>query len=126
MLTKELETKHQLLEEKRELERELKRRAFEKNYVRSQSNSARDKSPFNPITKTRDISNWASRIDNLLTPNRSTVRFEVIPEVIRPSHFSRYDSSRDQSSSVEDQTCPPELVFYDTRVDAQVAKVYQS
>ena len=27
----------------------------------------------------RDVSDWASRIDNLLTPERSTARFEATP-----------------------------------------------
>ena len=44
---KELETKHQLLEEERELERKVKRTALENDDARSQSTSARDKSPFN-------------------------------------------------------------------------------
>ena len=43
MQLKELETKHQLLEEERELERKVKRTALENDDVRSQSTSARDK-----------------------------------------------------------------------------------
>ena len=99
---KELETKHQLLEEERELEGNVKRTALENDDARSQSTSTRDKSPLNWTSKKRDFSDWASRIDNLLTPDRSTARFEVTPEVKRQSHFSRYRSSRDRSSSVED------------------------
>ena len=99
---KEMETKHQLLEEERELESKVKRTALENDDARSQSTSARDKSPFNWTPKKRDGSDWASRIDNLLTPERSTARFEVTPEVKRHSHFSRYRSSRYRSSSVED------------------------
>ena len=51
----------------------------------------------------RDVSDKASRIDNLLTPDRSTARFEVTPEVNRHSHFTRYRSSRDRSSNFEDR-----------------------
>ena len=107
MQMKELETKHQLLEEERELERKKKRTALENDDARSQSTSARDKSPFNWTPKKRDVSNLAGRIDNLLTPERSTARFEVTPEVNRYSHFSRYRSSRDRSSSVEDRDDSP-------------------
>ena len=107
MQMKELETKHQLLEDERELERKVKRTALENDDARSQSNGARDKSPFNWTPKKRDVSDWASRIDNLLTPERSTARFEVTPEVNRHSHFSQYRSSRDRSSNVEDQYVSP-------------------
>ena len=107
MQMKELETKHQLLEEERELERKVKRTALENNDARSQSTSAQDKSPYNWTPKKRDFSDWASRIDNLLTPDRSTAHFEVTPKVNRQSHFSRYRGSRDQSSSVEDQEISP-------------------
>ena len=107
MQMKELETKHQLLEEERELERKVKRTALENNDARSQSTSARDKSPFNWTPKKRDVFVWASRIDNLLTPDRSTARLEVTPEVNRQSHFSRYCSSRDRSSSIEDRDVSP-------------------
>ena len=44
---KELETKHQLLEAEREIERKVKRTALENDDARSQSTSARDKSLFN-------------------------------------------------------------------------------
>ena len=107
MQMKELETKHQLLEEERELERKVKRTALENDGTRSQTTSAREKSPFNWTPKRRDVSDWASRIDNLLTPDRSTARFEVTPEVNRQSHFSRYRSSRDRSSSFEDRNVSP-------------------
>ena len=102
-----LKTKHQLLEEERELERKVKRAALENDDARSQSTGARDQSPFNWTTKKRDLSDWASRIDNLLTPDRSTARFEVTPEVNRQSHFSRYRSSRGRSSSVADRDVSP-------------------
>ena len=116
MQMKELETKHQLLEEERELERKVKRTALENDDACSQSTSARDKSPFNWTPKKRDVSDWASRIDNLLTPDRSTARFEVTPEVNRQSHFSRYRSSRERSSSVEDRDVSPRagLLRYNT------------
>ena len=116
MQMKELETKHQLLEEERELERKVKRTALENDDARSQSTGARDKSPFNWTPKKRDVSDWASMIDNLLTPDRSTARFEVTPEVNRQSHFSRYRSSRDRSSSVEDRDVSPRagLLRYNT------------
>ena len=107
MQMKELETKHQLLEEERELERNVKSTALENDDARSQSTSAQDKSPFNWTPKKRDVSDWASRIENLLTPDRSTAHFEVTPEVNRQSHFSRYRSSRDRSSSVEDRDLSP-------------------
>ena len=107
MQMKELETKHQLLEEERELERRVKRTALENDDVRSQSTSALDKSPFNWTPKKRDVSDWASKIDNLITPERSTARYEATPEVNRPSHFSRYRSSRDRFSSVEDRDVSP-------------------
>ena len=51
MQMKELKTKHQLQEEERELERKVKRTALENNDARSQSTSARDKSPFNWTTR---------------------------------------------------------------------------
>ena len=107
MQMKELETKHQLMEEERELERKVKRTALENKDARSQSTSARDKSPFNWTPNKRDVSDWASRIENLLTPDRSTARFEVAPEVNRQSHLSRYRSSRDRSSSVEERDLSP-------------------
>ena len=66
----ELETKYQLLEEERELERKVKRTALENDDALSQSTGARDKSPFNWTPKKRDVSEWASRIDNFLTPER--------------------------------------------------------
>ena len=71
---KELETRHQLLEEERELERKVKRTALENDDGRSQSTGARDKSPFNWTPKERNVSDWASRIDNLLTPINSSLR----------------------------------------------------
>ena len=85
----------------------MKRTALENDNARSQSTSARDKSPFNWTPKKRDVSDWASRIDNLVTSDRSTARFEVTPEVNRQSHFSRYRSSQDRSSSVEDRDVSP-------------------
>ena len=66
----ELETNHQLLKEGRELERKEKRPALENDDVRSQSTSARDKSPFNWTPMKRDVSDWASKNDRLLTPDR--------------------------------------------------------
>ena len=114
MQMKELETKHQLMEEERELERKVKRTALQNDDARS--TSARDKSPFNWTPKKRDVSDWASRTDNLLTPERSTAGFEVTPEVNRYSHFSRYRSSRDRSSSVEDRDASlrADLLRYNT------------
>ena len=106
----ELETKHQLLEEERELEHKVRRILLEKDDVSSQSTSARDKPPFNRTRKKRDVSDWDSRTDHLLTPDRSTAQFEANPEVNKHSHFSRYRSSRDRSSNIENQDVPPELV----------------
>ena len=103
MQMKELETKHQLLEEEHELERKVKRTDLEDDDVRSQSTGAQNKPLCNWTPKKRDVPDWASRIDNLLTPERSTAGFEANPEVNRYSHFSRYRSSRDRSSSVEDR-----------------------
>ena len=60
MQMKELETKHQLLEEKRELERKGKRTALENVDGRSQSTGARHKSPFNWTPKERDVSDSAA------------------------------------------------------------------
>ena len=107
MQMKELETNHQLPEEERELERKVKRTALVNDDGRSQSTGGQDKSHFNWTPRKRDVSEWASRTDNLLTPERSTARFEVTPEVSRHSHFSRYRSSRDRSSSVADQDVSP-------------------
>ena len=111
MQMKELETEHQLMEEESELERKAKRRALKIDDVRSQSTGARDKSPFNWSPKKRDVSDRASRIDNFLTPKRSTARFEATPEVNRQNHFSRYRSSRDRSSGVEDRDVFPRAGF---------------
>ena len=126
MQMKELETKHQLLEEERKLERKVNRTALENDDVRSQSTGARDKSPFNWTPRKRDVSDWASRIYHLITLDPLTARFEAAPEVNRHSHFSRYRSSRDRSSYVEEQDVSPELVYYDTTVGTQVAVTYQS
>ena len=93
MQIKKLETKHQLREEERELERKVKRTALENDDARSQSTGARDKSLFNWTPKKRNVSDWASRIDNLLTPERLTACFEATPEVNSYSHFSQYRSS---------------------------------
>ena len=123
---KKLETNHQPLNEERELERKVKRTALENDDVRSQSTSARDKSPFNWTPRKRDVSDWACRIDHLITPDPLTARFEAAPEVNRHSHFSRYRSSRDRSSCAEEQDVSPELVYYDTTVGTQVAVTYQS
>ena len=125
MQMKELETKHQLLDEEHELQRKVKRTALENDDARSQSTGARDKSPLNWTPNKRDDSDRASRIDNLLTPERSTARFEVTSEVNRHSHFSRYHSSRDRSSRVEDQDVPPEPVK-DTTLATRVVLTYQS
>ena len=116
MQMKELETKHRLLEEERQLERKVTRTALENDDVHSQSTSARNKSLFNWTPKKRDVSDWASRIDNLLTSDGSTACLEVTPEVNRPSHFSRYRNSRERSSSVEDRDVSPRagLLRYNT------------
>ena len=55
MQLKDLETKHHLLEQERELERKVKRTALEKDDARSQSTGARDKSPFKWTSKRRDV-----------------------------------------------------------------------
>ena len=53
---KKLETKHQLLEGERELERKVKRTVLENEDVRSQSTISQDKTNFNRTPKTRDVS----------------------------------------------------------------------
>ena len=107
MQMKELETRRHLLEEERELEREVKISALENDDVRSQSISAWDNSTFNCTPNKREVSDGVNSIDNLLTHDRSTARFEATPEVNRHSHFSRYRSSQDFSSSVEDREDSP-------------------
>ena len=51
-----MKTKHQLLEEERKLKGKVKRTALEKDDVRSQPTSARDKKAFNWTTKTGEMS----------------------------------------------------------------------
>ena len=121
MQMKELETKHQLLEEERELERKVKRTALENGDARFQSTGARDKSPFNWALKKRDVSDWASRIDNLLTPERSTARFEATPEV--NSHDIAAHETDPQL--LKTKTFHPELVYY-TALAIHVVVTYQS
>ena len=104
MQMKELETKHQLLEQERELERKVKRTALENDDARSQSTGARDKSPFNWTPRRGDVSDWASRIDPLLTPSSARARFHATPELNRQSQFSRYQN---RSSSAEDGDVSP-------------------
>ena len=72
--------------------------------------------------KKRDVSNWASRIDPLLTPSSARACFDATPELNRQSQFSRY---RNRSSIAEDRDVSPEL-DYDTTVDMQVAVTYLS
>ena len=107
MQLKETETKHRLLEEERQLERKVKRTALENDDIRSQSTTAQEKSPFNWTPQKRDVSDWASRIDNLLTPDRSTSRFDVTPKVNRNSRFTQHRRSRNRSSSVEHRDVSP-------------------
>ena len=120
MQTKELETKHQLLEEERELGSKVKRTALEKDDARSQSTGARDKSPFNWTPKMRDVSDWASRIGNLLTPERSTARFEVTLK--RTGLVISHDIVVHETDPQVLKTgkFPPELVYSNTTVDMQV------
>ena len=70
MQMKQVETEHQLLEEESELQHKVKRTTLQNDDVRSQSTSAGHKSLFNLIPKKRDMSDWASRIDHLLAPDR--------------------------------------------------------
>ena len=53
---KELETKHHLLQEERELDRKVKKTALVINEVRSQSNIAGDKSLLNWTPNKTDVS----------------------------------------------------------------------
>ena len=46
---------------------------------------------------------WICRLKNLLTPNRPTTSFEEAPEVNRHSHLSRYHSSFNPSSNIEER-----------------------
>ena len=101
MQMKELETKHQLLDQERELERKMKRTALQNDDARSQSTG---KSPFNWTPRRRDVSDWASRIDPLLTPSSARARFDATPELNRQSQFSLY---RNHSSSAEDRDVSP-------------------
>ena len=126
MQMKEQETKHQLLEEERELERKVKRTALENDGARSQSHSARYKSNLNSTPKRRDFSDWASRIDSFLTPDRSTARFEATLEKNMSSHFSRYRSSQSDSQVLKTGRFPQDLVCYDTIVGTRVLVAYQS
>ena len=103
MQMRELETKQQLLEKERELEHKVKSTALQNDDDRSQSTSARDKLFFIWSPKERDVSDCASRIDHLLTPHRSAARVELTPEMNKHGHLSRYRSSRDRSSSVENR-----------------------
>ena len=108
-----MQSKFGLLEEERELERKMKRTALEYEDVVSQSTSARNKSPFNWTPKKRDVSACASGFDHFLTPDRSTACFEATPELNRRSQFTRYCSSRDRFSSVEDREVSSR-VYFDT------------
>ena len=65
---KELETKHHLLEEERELERKMKRTVIENNDARSQSTGAPRQITLQLDHKKREVSDVASRIYNLITP----------------------------------------------------------
>ena len=82
----------------------MKRTALENDDARSQSTGARDKSPFNWTPRRRDVSDWASRIDPLLTPSSARARFDATPELNRQNQFSRY---RNRSSSAEDRDVYP-------------------
>ena len=100
---KKLETKHQVLEEKRQMESKVQTTLVENDDNRSQSTSVLDKSTLNWTPWKRDVSNRAKGIYNLLTPNQSTPYFQGTPGFIRYSHFSRYRNSLHRSSSVEDR-----------------------
>ena len=100
---KELDTKLQLMEKELEQECKVKRQPALEN------DDARDKSPFNWTRKKRDISDWASRIDHFLTPDRSTARFEVNPEMSRPGDFSRYRRLRHRSLIFQYQKISPRV-----------------
>ena len=57
-----------------------------------------------PTPRRGDVSDWASRIDPLLTPSSARARFDATPELNRQSQFSRY---RNRSSIVEDRDVSP-------------------
>ena len=122
---KEQETKRHLLEEQRELERKVRRTAFENDDVGPWTTSAQDKSSFNWTKK--DVSDWASRIGNLSTPDWSTARFEETHEVKKHSHFSRCDIAVHEivPQVLKKETFPRELV-YDKTVVILAAETYQS
>ena len=103
MQMKNLEMQRQLRERERELERKLQITTLEKDDILSQSTKARDNSPFNWISKKRDVSEWANKLSETQTPTRPKTRFDVSLERSEDRHYSRYLNSRDRSASVEDR-----------------------
>ena len=106
MQMKELEMQHQLREKERDLERQLRKTALEKDDFRSQSTKARDKSPFNLTPKGRDVSEWANSMNDTRTPIRPRARFDVSPERNKQRHYPWYPNSRERSVSVEGSRFP--------------------
>ena len=107
MQMKELEMQHQLRQKERDLERQLQRTALEKDDLRSQSNKARDKSPFNWTPKGRDVSEWANSMNDTRTPIRPRAHFDVSPERKKHRHYPWYPNSRERSASVEERDTSP-------------------
>ena len=85
---KELEMQHQLREKEPELEHKSQITILEKDDVRSQSTKARDKSPFNWISRKRDVSEWANTISETQTPTRPKTRFDVILNGVKIGIFT--------------------------------------
>ena len=125
MHMREIEMQHQLRERERELKRKRQITILEKDDVRSQSTNARDKSPFNWISKRRDVSECANAMNETQTPTRPKTRFDVSPERSGDSHYSRYLSSRDRSASVEDRDVLHKVIFALT-LDIPAVAFYQS
>ena len=107
MQMKEIEMQHQLRQKERELERHLQRTALEKDDLRSQSTKARDKSPFNWTPKGRDVSEWATSMNDTRTPIRPRARFDVSPERNKHRHYPWYPNSRERSATVEERDTSP-------------------
>ena len=111
MQMKELATKYHLLEEERDLERKMRGTGLEIEDVRSPNQLLLETICPSTGTKKRDVSDSASRIENLLIADRSTARFKATPHVNRHSHSTRYRSSQDRFSSVEDRDVFPRAIL---------------
>ena len=73
---REIETKHQQLEDERKLECKVGRTVLENDNIRSQSTGAREKQPLNWTPKQICASDWA-RYHNPQTSNQTTACIEA-------------------------------------------------